>query len=421
LQQLFSRPRLKDFAAALEAGAAPAPAPTLRLDPAARHEPFPPTDVQRTYWLGRRADFALGGVGSQWYWEFDGQDVDLPRLERAWDRVVARHDMLRAVFDERGWQRVLHDVPPLSIPVETAAGPADAALGQLRASLSQRMADPSVWPLFEIRAVRYGSNRTRIGFSFDYIVLDALSIMLVFDELAALYADLDAGLPTTPLTFRDCVLARRHDSQSLEAARTYWDAQLPELPPAPQLPTVKDPSLVAGGQFRRREMRIDRTRWQTLVARARQHNLTSSSVLAAAFTEVLSAWSGRADMTLVFTLFDRDAAHPDVNRVVGDFTSLLSYRTVRRRRRPGSTPRGRCRSRRGRRCSIVRCRHSTWYATSRADRARRPRRCRLCSRARSASPTSWCGCRSRSAPMPAVCRRRLRSTWTIRWWRTTAS
>jgi len=56
---------------------------------------------------------------------------------------------------------------------------------------------------------------------------------------------------------------------------------------------------------------------------ARRHDLAPSTVLAAAYAEVLSAWSGQADLTLTFTLFDRRDVHPDIYRAVGDFTSLL--------------------------------------------------------------------------------------------------
>ena len=51
--------------------------------------------------------------------------------------------------------------------------------------------------------------------------------------------------------------------------------------------------------------------------------MTPSTVLAAAYGAVLSAWSGGHDVTLNFTLFDRQDVHPDIRRVAGDFTSLL--------------------------------------------------------------------------------------------------
>ncbi|MFJ8915893.1 hypothetical protein, partial [Amycolatopsis sp. NPDC102389] len=39
------------------------------------------------------------------------EDLDLARLETAASRLVERHEMLRAVFDEQGDQRVLSEVP----------------------------------------------------------------------------------------------------------------------------------------------------------------------------------------------------------------------------------------------------------------------------------------------------------------------
>ena len=53
-------------------------------------------------------------------------------------------------------------------------------------------------------------------------------------------------------------------------------------------------------------------------------------MLATAYAEVLSAWSGRADLTLNLTLFDRREVHPDIDHVLGDFTSLLLVRAPAR-------------------------------------------------------------------------------------------
>ena len=324
LRRLFATPVLKDFAAAIVPGEAAAEAPALVPDLERRHEPFPPTDVQRAYWLGRLSDFTLGGVGSHWYWEFDGEGVDLERLEEAWNRLVARHEMMRAVFDdERGWQRILPSVPRYRIEaVDARAEDGETPVAALRAAMSHQVLDVSRWPLFDVRAVRYGS-RTRLGFSFDYILFDALSIMIVFAELAALYADLDAELPPIGLSFRDYVLAAAPDPDARAAAGAYWSARLDELPPGPQLPLATEPSLVTEPRFVRRGARLTPEQWQAIVERARRHGVTPSMVLATAYAEVLSAWSDRPALTLTFTLFDRREVHPDVYNVLGDFTSLL--------------------------------------------------------------------------------------------------
>ncbi len=87
IADLFTSPVLKDYAATLSMDAAQPATPALVPDPEHAHEPFPATDVQRAYWLGRAEEMRLGGVGAHYYSEFDGTDVDLPRLEAAWQRV----------------------------------------------------------------------------------------------------------------------------------------------------------------------------------------------------------------------------------------------------------------------------------------------------------------------------------------------
>ncbi|MGO9954555.1 MAG: amino acid adenylation domain-containing protein [Solirubrobacteraceae bacterium] len=324
LRDLFAKPVLREFCAGLTlcAPAAVRRAP-LRLDPEHRHEPFGPTDVQRAYWLGRRAEFSLGGVGSHWYWEFDGAEIDLNRLETALNRLVERHEMLRAVFDADGRQRIQVSVPHVSVRVRDAA-PEDetAALAELRGSLAYHRFDPERWPLFEVEAVRYGGH-VRIGFGFDYIVLDALSIMIVFSELGRLYADPDCELAPLELSFRDYVLGVKPEPLALERAQEHWLGRLDALAPSPELPLAVDPATVTGGRFTRRHGRLTVAQWATVVRRGREHGLTPSSLLAAAYAHVLAAWSARPSLTLNLTLFDRREVHEDAYRILGDFTSLL--------------------------------------------------------------------------------------------------
>jgi yersiniabactin nonribosomal peptide synthetase len=324
LRDLFAAPVLRDFCASLQLGAAePSESAAPRTDLAGRHEPFPPTDVQRAYWLGRRSDFSLGGVGSHWYWEFDGAGVDLTRLEDALNRLVARHEMLRAVFDSDGRQRIQAEVPRVRVSKrDVTAGDQAAAIDELRERLAHRRFDPERWPLFGVEAVRCG-DRVRIGFGFDYIVLDALSIMIVFSELGRLYAEPSHELAPLELSFRDYVLGVVADPAARERDETYWRARLDRLPPAPELPLAVDPSGVSGGRFTRRRGRLDTGQWETLVARGRAHDLTPSTLLATAYAQVLAAWSARSELTLNFTLFDRREVHPDVYAILGDFTSLL--------------------------------------------------------------------------------------------------
>ncbi|MFI7129703.1 amino acid adenylation domain-containing protein [Nonomuraea sp. NPDC050153] len=306
LSVLFANPALSDFAATLSV-AQRRETKVMVADPANRHEPFPMTEVQRAYWLGRNEDFTLGGVGCHFYREYEVDDLDLARLETVVNKLVQRHEMLRAVFDEHGEQRILPEVPWFAV----------AEVAGLRETMSHTVFDPGKWPLFAIGVEREGdSGRTRLGIGVDNLVLDALSILTFYAELGELYDDPDAELPPVEASFRDYVLAT---DPPAEASVSHWRARLPALPPAPRLPLAKDPVEVTRPRFSRRAATIP----DTVIERARNHGLTPSAVLLAAYAEVLGRWSAGPDVTLNLTLFDRGEAHPHIDRVLGDFTSLL--------------------------------------------------------------------------------------------------
>ncbi|MFD5655054.1 amino acid adenylation domain-containing protein [Streptomyces sp. NPDC127039] len=322
LSALFAHPVLADFAETVHLGGSRPPVRSLVPDPEHRHDPFPPTDVQLAYWLGRGEDFTLGGVGCHFYREYDIPGLDVARLEEAVNRLVARHEMLRAVFDADGNQRVLTEVPRFTVDVTDAGPEPDEARTALRDTWSHQVFDPGRWPLFSVAAVR-DDQRVRLAVGMDNLVLDALSILTFYSELSALYADPDAALPDVDVSFRDHVLSAGPDPDEREAAERYWDKRLDTLPAAPRLPLSRDPAEVSRPRFARRTATFDAAARRALEERARAHGVTPSTVLLTAYCEVLSRWSSERDLTVNLTLFDRREAHPHIARVMGDFTSLV--------------------------------------------------------------------------------------------------
>ncbi|MGK8557548.1 amino acid adenylation domain-containing protein [Nocardia gipuzkoensis] len=309
LADLYTHRTLAAFAAQLSDSDA-VPAQTITADPDRRHDAFPASEIQRAYWIGRGTGAALGGVGTHYYSEFHCPGFDIDRFERAWRRLIARHDMLRAVFDEDGNQRVLRagELPQWRVRRTDR---------DVREVMSHQVLDAGSWPLFDVRL----GPGDRIGISLDNILLDGLSMMILFSELDLLYRDPDAVLPQVDITFRDYLTQVRPARE--DEARQYWRERIPELPPAPSPPLRVDPASVGTPRFVRRSGLLPAARWQRLREVAREYGITPTVLLLACYGEVLAVWSGRPDVTVNVTLFDRRAVHPHINRVLGDFTSLL--------------------------------------------------------------------------------------------------
>ncbi|MEI9992982.1 MAG: amino acid adenylation domain-containing protein [Rhizomicrobium sp.] len=282
--------------------------------------PFPLTEVQQAYWAGRQRNFGLGGVGTHSYTEFDTTRVDLDRLSEAWNRLIARHDMLRAIIDVDGMQRVLQRVPRYAIAIEDVSALSEeereVRLRARRDGMSHQLLAADRWPVFEIRATVMGEARVRLHFSFDALIADMSSRRILMRELGLLYRDPGADLPAPTLTFRDFVLseASARASPAYGRAREYWSGR--DLPTAPALPVRDGYDMLMPPVFTRRTLRMAR---EPLERVARGLGITLNVLLITAYADVLRLWSGGERFTLNLTLFNRPQAAANV---VGDFTSL---------------------------------------------------------------------------------------------------
>ena len=303
--------------------------PQLVPAPQARHQPFPLTDIQQAYWIGRTAAIELGAVACQVYYEMEFAGLDVPRLNRAWQCLIDRHDMLRAIVRSDGQQQVLAQVPAYRFEDLDLAGRESAVvtseLERIREDMSHRVTAADQWPLFEIRATRLDAGRTRLHLRIELIIADAWSVGFLLQEWFQLYLDSATTLRPMELSFRDYVLGEiaAQDSDAYRRAEEYWLRRVPTLPPAPDLPLAQRPAAIAQPRFVRRSSELDASSWQKLKARAARAGLTPSGVVCAAFAEILAAWSKSPDFSLNLTFFNRPPVHPQLKDIIGDFTSTL--------------------------------------------------------------------------------------------------
>lgn len=303
--------------------------PALTVEPARRHEPFPLTDTQQAYCLGRVDAFELGNVSTHVYMELEGDDLDLARFERAWQRLLDRHDMLRAVMSpDTSEQRILAEVPPFKLQVNDLrtldAGAASARLAQIREQMSHEVRPADQFPLFDVFVSRLDDRRSRIHWSVDALISDFASWQVLFRELSELYADPERELPVLEVSFRDYVLAERRieGTELHRRSQKYWLERLSTLPPAPELPMTKEPSSVAYPRFVRRQGVLSAHHWERVKTRATQAGLTPSGLVLAAYAEIVGAWSRNLHFTLNVPRLNRLPLHPQVNDLVGEFASF---------------------------------------------------------------------------------------------------
>jgi amino acid adenylation domain-containing protein len=339
LEHLFAAPTIAGLAERLGqaaprvAGDASTTLPELVPDPAHAYEPFPITDVQHAYWIGRQEFYELGRMGSHLYVELEWPGLDVERLERVLERLIAHHAMLRAIVRPDGQQQILAVVPRYQVARgdvrQLAPAQAAAHLESIRREMVQAVLAADVWPLFDIRATRTSDTHTRVHIKIDFLIADAQSFAVLMRDLARLYDDLELELPPPSVSYRDYMVAAvaLEQGELYRRSQEYWQRRIPELPPPPQLPLVQhDPAAVPC--LRRRSGLLPAPAWARLRSRAAHLGLTPSGIVCAAYSEILARWSEKPEFTINLTLFNRLPLHPGVAGIVGDFTSttLLELR-----------------------------------------------------------------------------------------------
>lgn len=295
--------------------------------PADRHLPFPLTDIQRAYWLGRTGAFTVA-TGIHIYMEYDCEDLDIGRLRLAFRKVVQRHDMMRAhtlpdmqqVIRPEGVGDIEERDLRSLLPSER-----DAELAALRTAMAHRIYDTSKLPLYHLIAVRIDDRLTRLIVSLELINADGGSLGILFTDWMRFYETPSASPPPLTFSYRDYVIAleARKKSASYQRSLEYWRQRIPSITPAPALPMAADPATLRNARFEHFEAYLDPGTFSRLKDRARAAGISNAILFMTAYAEALGRFSKCPRFTLNVTLFNRLPVHPEVNDIIGDFTSML--------------------------------------------------------------------------------------------------
>jgi amino acid adenylation domain-containing protein/non-ribosomal peptide synthase protein (TIGR01720 family) len=266
------------------------------------------------------------------------EGLDIPRFERAWADVLARHAILRTAFAWQGLPepvQIVHRGARLPFRIvdwrNRDAGPSD--LAALERELGAEEIDFLQPPLQKLVLARLGERRYRLIWSHHHILMDGWSTAQLIGEVLQSY---HGGAVSPPIgRYRDYIAWLQ--GRDAAASEAFWKGQLRLL---------DEPCLLAD-VMRRTDAdeetgygvlhaRLDPARTRALKAFAQRERVTLNTLVQGAWLLLLQRYTGKSAVAFGATVAGRPAELAGVESVLGLFINTLPIvRDMRSEQRVG--------------------------------------------------------------------------------------
>lgn len=263
--------------------------------------------------------------------------LDVEALQRAFLKLIQRHEALRTVFLLQGEEpaQVVRDIDHFPIPFESLMDlPEQDRMQAVKSKVEQEVRtsfDLSVGPLIRARLYKLDDNKHGLIVTMHHIVTDGWSMGVFVREISALYAaermGAQAPLPELEIQYADFAAWQRDWLQGDELDRqlSYWRKALHAAPAQLALPFDRPRPALQTLNGATRTITIDEQLTARLRAVAREFDTTLYVVFMAAYKLVLSKWAQQQDLCVGMPVAGRTRA--EVEGLIGFFVNTLVIRT----------------------------------------------------------------------------------------------
>lgn len=297
---------------------------------------YPLTPLQQGLWFHALMDPASGMYIEQSVLRIEGfPNRDMFR--RAWEKVVARHAVLRTRII---WEGLEHPLQLVQSTVELPWAEQDwrgspvnehqARLLNFLGADRARGFDLTQAPLMRLTLLQVTETSAILIWSFHHLILDRWSVDVVQQEV---WSACQALVQGRPLQFNSLRPYRDYlgwlQDQDLNRAEQYWRHLLRGFTEPTVLGMDQAPSTRVGhqeGRYDSEELTLPEAATTALSRWARQQQLTVNTVVQGALAVLLSRYSGSEDVVFGTTVSGRSAGLPGIETMVGLFINTLPVR-----------------------------------------------------------------------------------------------
>nr|UXB95008.1 non ribosomal peptide synthetase [Pseudomonas syringae] len=263
--------------------------------------------------------------------------LDRHALQRALDRIVARHESLRATFKQQN-EKVSQRFAPETIGFALAEHDLRNLAGDAQHEMTRQLSEAEVHAAFDLsqgplirgRLLQLAEDEHILLVTQHHIVSDGWSVAILIDEFNRLYnafsQGLDDPLPTLALQYADyAVWQQQHlQGERLHQQTRFWSEHLSGAPGLLELPTDHPRPQVQSYQGATLPLELPVQLSHRLRQFSLQQNVTPFMTLLAAWSILLSRLSNQSQVVIGTPVANR--ARQETEALIGFFVNTLALR-----------------------------------------------------------------------------------------------
>jgi amino acid adenylation domain-containing protein len=263
--------------------------------------------------------------------------LNITALQQAFQEIVRRHEGLRTTFEtvDNSPVQVIHPTSPVAIAVvdwqHLFEQEQAEQVQQLATAEAQQPFNLAFGSLLRVTLIKLAAQSHVLLLTMHHIISDGWSMGVLIDELSVLYSAFCGGkaspLPELTIQYADFAHWQQQwlRGEVLQSQLDYWKQQLAGAPPLLELPTDRPRPSVQTFAGSTKYFQLNAELTSQLKTLSRQSGVTLFMTLLAAFSTLLSRYSGQDDIVIGSPIANRN--HREVESLIGFFVNTLTLRT----------------------------------------------------------------------------------------------
>jgi amino acid adenylation domain-containing protein/FkbH-like protein len=300
------------------------------LQPISREGHLPVSFVQERLWFLEQISAENRAYNVPIAFRLNGP-LDLDAFQKAFDRIISRHESLRTNFYFAGADLSQVISPPASIKISVVDLSDEARAQELVDAEAQLPFDLAKGPLIRAKLFRLQESEHIFALVMHHIISDGWSLGIFLREFEAAYHAIvgkvaQPALPPLSVQYADFAEWRRRSIEGalLENELSFWKKKLDGAPSAIALPIDKSASEIPNGKAGHASLQLAAPLAQAVLQFGRQDGTTPFMVLMTALAITLRKWTGQQDMVIGTVVAGRNRR--ELESVIGCFMNFLPLR-----------------------------------------------------------------------------------------------